>query len=136
IYNGVDLSLFAKSKPSLDSKVIISAGRLVPWKGFSLLIKILPVLPGWKLVIVGDGPEMSNLLALAKGLKVEDRVIFAGALSKTELIEFLQKSEIFILNTSFESFSFQTVEAMAVGLPTIVSKAGSLPELVEDGKQG
>lgn len=136
IYNGVDLTKFSGIKPDLNSSTILSAGRLVPWKGFPVLIESIAKLPGWNLVILGDGPDRKKLEHMVKDLNLQNRVKLYGAVSQDEMVRLLKQTAIFALNTSFESFSFQTVEAMASGLPVIVTNIGSLPELVEDGKQG
>lgn len=139
IYNGIDLSsnhiAVQKSKNS-SLKKIISAGRLVPWKGFVTLIKIIKCLPEWQLIIAGDGPTKKELKNLIISLGLEDRVKLPGAMPRDELLSELQMSDLFVLNTSFESFSFQTVEAMHLGVPVIVTNIGNLKEIVEDGKEG
>ena len=140
IYNGIDLSSNQASsaeKPKDHSlKRIFSAGRLVPWKGFATLIKIMKDLPEWRLVIAGDGPMKNELKTLVKSLGLEERVKMTGALSREKLLSELKISDLFILNTSFESFSFQTVEAMHLGVPVITTNIGNLKEIVEDGKEG
>ncbi|MBU6430867.1 MAG: glycosyltransferase family 4 protein [Patescibacteria group bacterium] len=139
IYNGINLSRDnATVRRSNNSKFkkIISAGRLVPWKGFVTLIKIMNNLPEWRLVIAGDGPMKDELNNLIISLGLEDKVKLAGALPREELLSELRTSDLFILNTSFESFSFQTVEAMNMGAPVIATNIGNLKEIVEDGKDG
>ena len=63
-------------------------------------------------------------------------IFLLGSVDRLELIKRMQKCEVFVLNTSFESFSFQIVEAMAAGVPVIATKAGSIPEIIIDGKEG
>ena len=57
---------------SQNDKIIVSAGRLVPWKGFDVLIEIMPeilkIIPDAKLIIIGDGPERGNLENIARGV--------------------------------------------------------------------
>ncbi len=142
IYNGIDLAAStlqqaSGQKPEARSqKLILSAGRLVSWKGFEVLIEIMTDLPDWKLIIVGDGPEYENLKIKIKNLKLNDRVVLAGAVPREKLLEYLNDSGIFVLNTSFESFSFQVVEAMAAGLPVITTNIGNLAEIIENDKEG
>jgi glycosyltransferase involved in cell wall biosynthesis len=90
----------------------------------------------WKLFIVGDGPDKDKLLKLVKDLKLNNRVFILGKMERKDLLKRIQKSEIFILNTSFESFSFQVVEAMRAKTPVITTKIGNLSEIIEDGKEG
>lgn len=137
IYNGIDLSGIPRKESDIyEEKTIISAGRLVSWKGFTELILILKELPGWKLFIAGSGPDREALLDTAKESGVSDRVFLLGQISHAELVARIQKSEIFILNTSFESFSFQIVEAMAAGTPVITTNIGNLREIIDDGESG
>jgi glycosyltransferase involved in cell wall biosynthesis len=136
IYNGIDLSCIPETKGEYESKTIISAGRLVPWKGFPTLIKMMHSLPEWKLSIAGDGPMRKELENAIHENNVDDRVFLLGQISRKELIEKIQKSEIFVLNTSFESFSFQIVEAMAAGTPVIATNIGNLAEIIDNDKNG
>lgn len=139
IYNGIDLNfspIVTSNKSVSYVKKIISAGRLVPWKGFATLIKIMEKLPEWKLTIAGDGPIKSELKDLISSLGLENRVKLTGVIPREELLAELKDSDLFILNTSFESFSFQTVEAMHLEVPVIVTNIGNLSEIVEDGKGG
>lgn len=138
IYNGIRLengkSEVQTGKPS--SKTILSAGRLVPWKGFDALIETIKYLPGWKLIIVGDGPEKQNLESRILNLELGARVKLIGSVPREKLLELLKGASIFALNTSFESFSFQVVEAMAAGLPVITTNIGNLSEIIEHNKEG
>lgn len=136
IYNGIDLSLIFNPPKDFVPKTMISAGRLVPWKGFDELITSLEFLSDWELVIAGDGPDMERLKILADTSGVGERVLFLGRLSHEELIFRIQQAEVFVLNSSFESFSFQLVEAMAAGTPVVVANIGNISEIVTDGQDG
>ncbi len=137
IYNGIDgVELQNVTGHTVRPQTLMSAGRLVSGKGFAQLVGYMKKLDGWKLEIAGDGPERSNLEKMIHEQGVEDRVILLGAMSRLELIQKIATSEIFVLNTHFETFSFQIVEALAVGTPVIAPKVGSIPELIEDGKNG
>lgn len=119
-----------------EGSVMVSIGRFVPWKGFSVLLEILAALPEWQLVLVGDGPQRTELQTKVRTLGVENRVLFTGAVSHAEVLGWCVAADAFVLNTEFESFSFQVLEAMAVGVPVITTRVGSLPELIEDGVEG
>ncbi|MEK7092663.1 MAG: glycosyltransferase family 4 protein [Patescibacteria group bacterium] len=136
IYNGIDLSAIPEPPGIYEPQTIISAGRLVPWKGFATLIKIMKHLPGWRLYIVGDGPMKKELEDLVVQTGVRDKVFFLGQIPRNELIKKIQSSEVFVLNTSFESFSFQVVEAMAAGTPVITTNIGNLSEIIDNGESG
>ena len=136
IYNGIDLTTIPSIQVQHQPKTILSAGRLVAWKGFAGLIRALVYLPEWRLSIIGSGPLHEELKEVASEVGVASRVIFFGDLPRKQLIEKIQESEVFVLNTSFESFSFVVVEAMAVGTPVITTNIGNLKEIIDDGRSG
>jgi glycosyltransferase involved in cell wall biosynthesis len=120
-----------------QGKILVSLGRLVPWKGFSMLIDLMSELsPDWQLVIIGDGPDRVKLEEKMKTLNLGGKVTFTGAVSHQEVLGWLARADAFALNTSFESFSFQILEAMWSGVPVITTTAGSIPELVKNGVEG
>jgi glycosyltransferase involved in cell wall biosynthesis len=122
--------------PRPSGRVLFSVGRFVPWKGFTLLFRLLAKRPEWRAVIAGDGPLRQALEAQARVLGVTDRVAFTGTLPRAEVLGWCGEADAFVLNTSFESFSFQVLEAMAAGAAIITTRAGSLPELITDGVEG
>ena len=140
IYNGIALPRKAAEKEALDTGIprpyFISSGRLVPWKGFDILIRLMARLPHWHFALLGDGPERGRLEELARELGVADRVHFMGQVPREEVLAFLGDADAFVLNTSFESFSFQIVEAMAMRVPVIATRVGSIPELIDDKEEG
>ncbi|HEX8591137.1 MAG TPA: glycosyltransferase family 4 protein [Candidatus Paceibacterota bacterium] len=113
---------------------MVSIGRLVPWKGFEFLIRLLPQLPEWRLVIVGNGPDRAMLEAAARETGVSDRVLLTGGVPHDEALGWCVSADAFVLNTGFESFSFQVLEAMALGCRTITNEVGSIPELITGGE--
>ncbi len=138
IYNGIDLPAKIEAVNSWPDrpKTIITAGRLVPWKGFRGLISLMVKLPDWHLQIIGEGEERQSLEDWARSCGVSGRVDFLGRISRAEIFQRLSEARIFMLNTSFESFSFQVVEAMYSGVPVIATAIGSLPELITSGVEG
>lgn len=137
IYLGMDLTLVAVAPvPGPAPKTLFSVGRFVPWKGFSLLLHLLVENPEWNAVIAGDGPLRGVLEGQARALGVAERVRFLGTLPRAEVLGWCAAADAFVLNTSFESFSFQVLEAMASGSAVITTTAGSLPELIENGVEG
>jgi len=124
----------------IKGKLIVSVGRLVPWKGFSMLIDIMPELlkrfPDLTLFIVGSGPDQGKLERRMVKRGLDGNIVFSGSLPHEILMRYLKASDAFVLNTSFESFSFQLVEAMFVGIPIVTTNIGSIPEMIEDGKNG
>jgi glycosyltransferase involved in cell wall biosynthesis len=136
IYNGVEPAQPEAPRSVPPRPYMVGAGRLVPWKGFDMLIRLLLKLPEWHLVVIGDGPERKVLEALAQKEGVAGRVVFTGELARAQVLGWCKDGDAFVLNTSFESFSFQVVEAMMAGARIVTTSVGSLPELVEQGKEG
>ena len=136
VYNGINFFDISENGVKFEPKTLISAGRLVPWKGFDVLIETMKDLPDWKLFIAGDGPDKEKLSKLIKDLRLKDRIFLLGKMDRKDLINKIQGCEIFILNTSFESFSFQIVEAMFSGIPVISTNIGNISEIIDDGEDG
>ncbi len=124
----------------LSGQTIISVGRLLPWKGFSLLIEMMPELvfsySDLKLYIIGEGPDCNYLKKLITEKKMTDHVFLSGRLSQKELLKFIKASDLFVLNTSYEGFSHQLLEAMWCGTPIITTKVGGNPELITSDQNG
>ncbi len=87
-----------------------------------------------KLLLVGDGPERSNIEALCRKLNVIDDVRFLGKLEAIE--EVLSVADLFIMPSEKESFGLAALEAMACEVPVVSSNAGGLPELNINGVTG
>lgn len=123
IYNSFEAPKFTVTREAarrelgigVDVKVIVSAGRNVPWKGFETLREIMPEIskevPQAKLFILHNEP-------------------------KEKLINYLAAADVFVLNTSYEGLSHQILEAMTLGSPIVTTDVGGNPELIEDGTSG
>lgn len=137
IYNGVDVDALKRyAVGGRAPRTLVTAGRLVPWKGFPMLITAMKDLPDWKLEIAGDGPEMGHLRALIAKEGLGDRVSLLGRLDKDALRRKIAASAAFALNTSYETFAFQIVEAMALGAAVITTNVSNLREIIDDGVDG
>ena len=137
IHNGVDVPKGIVLPTSLPKRpFMVTASRLIYGKGFECLIDLMEDLPDWQLVIVGSGPLEQTLKIRAAERGVGERVRFVGAVSRAEMFGWYKAATAFILNTEFETFSFQVVESLAAGTPTIATKVGGIPEIVENGVQG
>lgn len=86
--------------------------------------------PGLCLKIVGDGPDRTDLELLARELRLEDRVTFAGYVANENMAACWQQADVFVLNSRFETFSVATAEALLHGLPVIVTACGGPEEFV------
>lgn len=135
MYNGVAVPK-AISPHEYPGPTLITAARLVPWKGIDTLIEALCEVPSARLVVVGEGPDRARLEERSELVGVQDRVEFTGALPREELLSRIAGAEMFLLGSSFESFSFQLVEAMMMGAPVIARDIGNLRELIEPELNG
>ncbi|NOT08382.1 MAG: N-acetyl-alpha-D-glucosaminyl L-malate synthase BshA [Gemmatimonadales bacterium] len=97
---------------------------------FSRIRRAMPA----TLLMIGDGPERDDAEREARLLEVDTDVRFLGKLDSVASI--LQQSDFFVLPTQAESFGLAALEAMACGVPVVGSRAGGLPEVVEDGVSG
>ncbi len=136
VYHGISLPEALPHIVRPAGRLVVSSGRLVPWKGFRELIECIARMPEWTLAIIGDGPDRSALESVAHSLGVTDRVIFVGKLPRSEALAWCKAADAFVLNTAFESFSFQVAEAMALGTPVVATNAGSLPEVLHSPEEG
>lgn len=120
------------------SRVVVGyLGRLADEKRIDILIRALAVMRRRnevQLVIWGDGPLRDLLAGLAGQLGVLDRVEFRG--STTDPAEAYAETDIVAVCSRRESSSNTVLEAMAAGKAVVVSNAGGLPELIDDGRAG
>ena len=119
--------------------VILAVGRLVPQKAFDILLRAFAGgaggLAGWSVEILGDGPLRKELERLAEELGVRHRVVFHGYVD--DPAAHYARAGIFALPSRYEGMPNALLEAMAAGLPVIVSDASPGPlEEVADGAHG
>jgi glycosyltransferase involved in cell wall biosynthesis len=135
---GIDCERF-RPMPEVEKRFdVVTVGRLSALKRVDVLIQALARvsrhLPELTAAIVGEGPERHNLERLCESLGLAGRVHFAGKSDKVELI--LNQSRLFVLCSDSEGFSIAMAEAMACGLPAVVSDVGELGALVRNGHTG
>lgn len=135
------ISYYPQNISSLDSKNIISVGRLSPEKGYldliDVYIKIQEKYPDWKLRIVGDGSQREELEEKIKENKMEAYIELTGFKNKQELETIELDSSIYVMTSFTESFGLVLIEAESYGLPIVVfDSAQGAHEIVEEGLNG
>ena len=136
--NGVDLEEFASRS---DQEIgfepfILGVGRLVPQKGFDVLLDAFATsdLPEMNLVIAGEGFEREALMQRASRLGIVGRVHLVGAVGRGKLVALMHSATAFALPSRGEPFGIALLEAMAAGVPSVATDAGGVPELARDGE--
>ena len=90
---------------------------------------------GWRLLLIGEGPERSELQSFVNSHpKLLERTSFLG--SSGQVPELLQAMDVYVLSSVAEGISNSLLEAMATGLPVIATAVGGNPEVVVDGDSG
>jgi glycosyltransferase involved in cell wall biosynthesis len=149
IYNGIeqpsaslDNRTAVRSSLEIDERtlVYVIVANLIPYKGHLDLVAALGIANGrldqpWRLLVVGrDDGAASDIRALAKRLNLEDKILFMGM--RSDVVSLMLASDIGLLCSHQEGFSNAILEAMAVGLPMIVTDVGGNAEAVLDGETG
>jgi len=114
----------------------VAVGSLIHRKGFDLLLQAFCRSglkeKGCSIVIIGDGPEKTNLFSLAKLLGVSEYVCLAGRKTKDEIISEMQQSHVFVLSSRAETFGVVCIEALSQGLPNIATVCGGPEEFINE----
>jgi teichuronic acid biosynthesis glycosyltransferase TuaC len=135
--NGVDLDLFRPCERKDNTQfTLLAVGHLVPVKGQELIIAALPLLPGVRLVLAGDGPDRKKLEAVARMLNVDERVEFLGAVPQADLARHYGNADALVLASSREGWANVLLESMACGTPVVASRVWGTPEVVAAPEAG
>jgi glycosyltransferase involved in cell wall biosynthesis len=139
---GVDADLFSPLRRDAayragimgaeDRPILLYVGRLSPEKNLGTLAAVARALPGYPLLIVGDGPARSALAADLHGLDAR----FTGVLAGEELARAYASSDVLLCPSSTETFGQVVREAMAARLPVVGKRAGGVRDLIRDGETG
>jgi teichuronic acid biosynthesis glycosyltransferase TuaC len=141
--NGVDLAMFrptarveTRAELGLSTPTLLSVGHLIERKGHDRVIAALAKLPGYSLLIAGDGPERAALETLAASQGVAERVRFLGSVPHHTLARLYSAADALVLASSREGWPNVLLEAMACGTPVVASNVWGAPELVCDPAAG
>lgn len=123
-----------------QQKQIICISRLAKYKNIKILILAFALLKkevkGFKLIIIGQGPEENNLKSLIKNLKLAKNVIIYKNIKRTKLVNLLKESTVFCLPSSVEGFGISVIEAVVSGVPYVISNIQVFKEITYKGRGG
>ncbi len=139
IYNGIRVADFEGVEPySHPRPYIFGIGRMVPQKGFDLLLRAfaLSQCPQHDLLLAGDGPELDALQSLTRELDIEKRVHFFGRANRAQAVSLFKGCDFFVLPSRREPQGIVNLEAMCAGKAVVAANVGGVPEIVLDGGTG
>jgi glycogen synthase len=141
----VDVEKQRRIRDRLDaadaSPLIVTVGRLVPNKGLDIGLEALARVaanlpPSWRYVMVGDGPLRDELARVVARVGLGDHVRLAGNLDDSEMHNLVAVADLFLNPTLYEGSSLVTLEAMSHGCAIVASRAGGIPDKIEEGVTG
>ena len=144
IYNTIDLEVSAitgdggwlRKQFDLPPQAIVCTGigRLVPQKGFDILIKafakIASQVPDLYCMVIGDGEDKEQLLAQIQAAGLNGRIRLIGYYDRPQVMSMLKSSDIFVTHSRYEGTPIALLEAAALARPILATCAGGIPELV------
>ena len=144
---GVDTSVFTPSgrvAARTARKRLLVLGRLVERKGQDDAVQALAAVPDAELVVVGGpapdrvdaDPEVRRLRAIAEECGVAERLVFAGAVPRSDVPAWVRSADVVLAVPWYEPFGITPLEAMACGRPVVATAVGGLTDTVADGITG
>jgi glycosyltransferase involved in cell wall biosynthesis len=124
----VDGAASNRGRERSASPVALFAGRLLPWKGLSLALCALALLPGWRFIVLGSGPDLPRLCRLARRYGVAHRVEFRGWQPRDEVLRVMRdEADAFLFPSLHDEAGLAIAEALACGLPVVCLDHGGPP---------
>jgi glycosyltransferase involved in cell wall biosynthesis len=117
---------------------VLCVGSFLPQKGHDTVLKALALCRNQSihLCLVGAGVLRDEYERLIHGLKLDHRVVFAGVLSREQIISKMKQSFCLVMPSRMDTSPNVVTEAQAMGLPVIGSRAGGIPDLISEGIDG
>jgi glycosyltransferase involved in cell wall biosynthesis len=141
-YHGLDLAAFPFARDGRPPNRVIAVGRLAKYKGFDYLLRAVHELNRRNIAVevelMGDGEEAESLRALARELRIGDRVRFSGWVPFEAVREAMREATILVHPSPGIGDGLPNVirEAMALGTPVIASRVAGIPEALDGGRCG
>jgi L-malate glycosyltransferase len=145
---GIDLDLFKPERTGgireelgwLHDKIVVSTRKQLPIYGVEYLIRAMPLvlarMNDVKLLVIGEGPLLEYHKSLAKRLGIENQVKFLGNVENHKLPAILNAGDVYVSTSFSDGSSASLMEAMACGLPVVVTKIPANEEWVVHGENG
>lgn len=115
--------------------VLLAVGRLVPQKDFASLIAALALVPGARLIILGEGPGRAALAEQVGSSRLGNRVDLVGHVPN--VLPWLARADLFVMSSRWEGFPLALVEAMGCGAPVVSTDCPAGPyEILQGGRLG
>jgi glycosyltransferase involved in cell wall biosynthesis len=123
------------------SQIVISTRTLTPVHDVETLVRSIPIIkqavPRVTFVIIGDGSERRSLEALVNSIGVRDAVRFIGYLGESEMARWLCVADVYVSTSLYDAgLSASTAEAMACGIPVVITDNGDNGRWVSEGNGG
>lgn len=120
--------------------IILYVGRIAKEKSIDFLIKnfpdVLKRIPKAKMIIVGDGPDLKDLIDMTNDLKLEDKIMFTGRVLWDDIPKYYAMSNIFVTASTSETQGLTVIEAMGASKPVVAIKDESFELVITDKKDG
>ena len=138
IPHAVNREFMEQGIPDFEQCRFLSVGSIDSRKGMEPLIRAFAraSYPARRLTIVGDGPFLKACRELASSLGVHERVEFTGAVSRKEIIRLMTHSRALVLAARMDTSPNVITEAHSIGLPVLATRAGGIPEMIDEGRDG
>ncbi len=139
IPNGIDYEKIKNDRIiSHDTPEIVFAGRFVPQKNISQIIRTLAEVKdlNWHATLIGDGQDKDMITAAAEAAGIADRIAFPGWKTPEEVIDIFHHSDILFMPSLTEGLPVTGIQGMASGLALLLSNAGGNPEIITEGTNG
>jgi len=139
IRNGAHRAPVAQgSAPRKEGFTLIAVGRLARAKNYGTLLQSVAIarqrVPDLALWMIGDGDQAESLRALARDLGIGEVVRFWG--EQSDVGSWLERADLFVMSSISEGLPISILEAMAAGLPAIVTNVGGMPEVMQMSESG
>lgn len=137
---GVNTEQFKPSDYQGPKPTILFLANLLKRKGLRFLLEAMPSIiqniPDVELNVIGGGPSEIYFRNLAKEWGISSHVEFEGPVSHNKTVKWFQQCDLYCLPSLGEPFGISLLEAMSCGKPVVTTRAGGVPDFVEDGKCG